>query len=611
VTALDWVVIGGFLAVTMGVGVALARRGGKSTTEFFLSGRNLPWWLAGTSILATSLSCDTPLHVTKVIREQGLAGAWLYWSGLLFVPMVTFLFARLWRRAGVMTDCEFVELRYSGRVAAVQRFCMALFRLFIIQAITLGWVFLGMAKITTVMLDLPPTISMLGIEVGSSVAVVLALVALTVAYTAMSGLWGVVANDFIQFVVALGGSILLAVFAVRKVGGIEGLKAGLDSINAVDGHAMSFAPNSGDTGLGIGTFLVYCLVLGWASAEADGGGNKAQRFLSCRSEGHALAGSIWDIMVQNIIRNWPWYIVALVSLVLYPTMADHEMVYPRMIADLLPSGMRGLVVGSLFMAFLSTVSTHLNLAASYAVNDLYRRFFVRDRSDRHYMRVSRITILLFAGLVATLALSMTSVLEALKLKGELMSGLGLVVILRWYWHRINPWSEIAAMVTSIVTTLLVRYAGIGVEPVANLLGIDPVRGDLFPVRLLIIVVASASVMLTVTFLTRPSDPETLRRFFERVRPPGPGFRKVAAGTSVRADPLGPQLVNWALASVFVICGMLAMGKMLLGFPLQSALLVTVAAAVGWILLKRLRPGTPRGSTAGADTGGGTGGGNRE
>lgn len=600
-TAWDWVVIGAFMLGTMGVGVALAKRGGKSTTEFFLSGRNLPWWLAGTSILATSFSCDTPLHVTKVIREQGLAGAWLYWSGLLFVPMVTFLFARMWRRAGVMTDCEFVELRYSGRIAAVQRFCMALFRLSIIQAITLGWVFLGMSKIAAAMLDLPPTIELAGFHIASSVAVVLVLVALTVIYTAMSGLWGVVANDFIQFIVALGGSAYLAYAAVRKVGGIDGLKAGLASTGAVDGHALSFLPNTGESGLGIGTFLIYCLILGWANAEADGGGNKAQRFLSCRSEGHALAGSIWDIMIQNIIRNWPWYIVALASLVLYPTMADHEMAYPRMIADLLPAGLRGLVVGSLFMAFLSTVSTHLNLAASYAVNDLYRRFFVRERSDRHYLRVSRVMVVVFAGLVATIALSMTSVLEALKLKGELMSGLGLVVILRWYWHRINPWSEIAAMATSVGTAILVRFTGFGVATVASLVGIDPVRGDLFPVRLLIIVLTSAAVTLAVTLMTRPSDPETLRRFYERVRPPGPGFRAVARSAGMAVEPLAPQLANWALASVFVVCGMLAMGKLLLGHPFQSAGLATAAALVGWLLLKRLRPRAGR-TSAGPSTG---------
>jgi len=592
VTALDWVVIGGFLAVTMGVGLALAKRGGKSTTEYFLSGRNLPWWLAGTSILATSFSCDTPLHVAKVIREQGLAGAWLYWSGLLFVPMVTFLFARLWRRAGVMTDCEFVELRYSGRIAAVQRFCMALFRLFVIQAITLGWVFLGMSKIAAVMLDLPPTVTVAGLEVSSSAAVMLVLVAMTVAYTSMSGLWGVVANDFIQFVVAMGGSAYLAYAAIRHVGGVDGLKAGLAATGAVDGHALSFLPNEGGSGLGLGTFLVYCLVLGWANAEADGGGNKAQRFLSCRSEGHALAGSIWDIMVQNILRNWPWYLVALASLVVFPTAADHEMTYPLMIAELLPAGMRGLVVGSLFMAFLSTVSTHLNLAASYAVNDLYRRFLVRERTDRHYLAVSRATVVAFAGLVAFVALSMTSVLEALKLKGELMSGLGLVVILRWYWHRINPWSEIAAMATSVGTTLLVRFTGVGVAPVARLLGIDPATGDLFPVRLLIIVTASAAVMLAVTLATRPSDPDTLRRFYERVRPAGPGFRRIAESLGMRPEPLAPLLGHWALASAFVICGMLAMGKLLLGHPAQSAGLATGAAGVGWLLLRRLRGGKP-------------------
>jgi Na+/proline symporter len=583
---LDWIIVAAFLIGVLFLGASVARRSKGSLADFFVSGRNLPWWLAGTSLLATSFSCDTPLHVTKIIRQHGLSGAWFYWTALLFAPMVPFLFARLWRRARVVTDCEFIEMRYSGRPAVVLRAFMALFRTFAIEAITMGWVVLGMAKVVAAIVDLPPTITLWeGAAVQSHVAVVALLVAFGVSYTAMSGLWGVVVTDFVEFIVALVGAIVLAVVAVKAVGGIDGLVAGLEAQRPTGGGETSFLPPGEGAGLGVGSFLVYLLVLGWAHAESDGGGPKAQRFLACKDERHALLSGVWNVAVQNVIRNWPWYIAALASLVLYPSMADHEMAYPRMINDLLPIGLRGLLVASFFAAFLSTIDAHLSLSASYFINDLYRRFLVKRRSEAHYVGASRLAVVGMALVVGIVALQMTSVLEALKFKGELMSGLGLVLLLRWYWPRVTAWSELAAMGTSVATCLALRFADLGVTRTALFLGIDPVTGDLFPARLLIIVAVSSLVTIVVTLLVAPADKAHVEAFFAKVRPAGTRFGLVPGA---KPEPFLPHLLDWGLASLFVTCSMFFVGKLILGTWLEAGLLAAGAALSGGVLMRRLR-----------------------
>jgi Na+/proline symporter len=588
---IDWVIVGVFLVSMLAIGALLTGKGSGSMTDFFVSGRKLPWWLAGTSILATSFACDTPLHVTKVIREHGMSGAWFYWTALLFAPMIPFLFAGLWRRAGVVTDCEFIEFRYSGKVAAALRLFMALFRTFAMEAITLGWVILGMVKIIRPLMELPPEVTLLGIGVSSDALMVVALIGVAVLYTAMSGLWGVVTTDFVEFIIAMFGSIFLAVVSVKAVGGIDSLKDALVGHEGTGGRAIEFMPafEHGKGGLGIGSFIVYLLVLGWAHAESDGGGCKAQRFLACKNERHALLSGIWTITVQNIIRNWPWYFTALASLILFPTLADNEMAYPKMIATLMPAGLRGLMVAAFFAAFLSTVDTHLNLSASYAINDMYRRFVVKNATERHYIALSRLAVVAMAVLAGVIALQMGSILEALKLKGELMSGLGLVMLLRWYWPRVTAWSEIAAMVSSVGTCLVVRGTSLGIAPTAALLGIDPATDDLFPVRLLLIVAVSAVVTIVVTLIVKPGDPVKLAEFYERVRPPGVSV-KTATGETVR-EPLRPALVNWALASVFVASAMFCAGKLILGFPAEGMGLLVVALASGaWLGIRVARGG---------------------
>jgi len=587
-STLDWAIVVAFLVTMLVAGAVMSRRAKGSISDFFVSGRNLPWWLAGTSSLATSFACDTPLHVTKLIREQGLPGLWLFWSGLLFAGMLPFLFARLWRRAGILTDCELIELRYSGRVAAYLRAFMALFRTFCIAAITLGWVVLGMVKIVRAIVDLPAMIEVLpGVAVPGEICLTVVLVAIAVVYTAASGLWGVVATDAVEFVIAMGGAVVLAVIAVDRVGGVSAMKDALVNSPVAAGNAVDFVP-SGNGGLPIGSFIVYLLVLGWAHAEADGGGNKAQRYLACKNEGHALASGIWALAVQNMIRSWPWYVAALASIILYPTLTDHEMAYPMMIADLLPSGVKGLLIASFFAAFFSTIDTHLNLSASYLVNDLYRRFVRKDASEKHYVLASRLAVILMAGIVTVVALQMTSILDALKFKGELMAGFGLAVVLRWYWWRINAWSEIAAMTSSVVCSIVLRTTGIGVKPLAAFMGIDPVHGDLFPARILIIVAVSVVATLVVTLVTRPVDRKKLVAFYEKVKPGGLwNLPEIESGSRVSVLP---NVLNWLLCSLFIAASMFCVGKLVLGFPYQATALLALAVVSGFVLLRRVLKG---------------------
>jgi SSS family solute:Na+ symporter len=578
VTGLDWIVVAGFLASVVLVGILYSRRASESMEDFFVSGRNLPWWLAGTSILATSFSSDTPLHVTRVIREAGLGGAWFYWNGILAGLLVAFFFARLWRRAGIVTDAELIELRYSGRPAAALRGTIALFRSVVLELITLSWVILGMSKIARAVVGLPPRIGLplLG-AVDADTAVVVVLVLLALVYAASSGLWGVVVTDLIEFVLAMGGAVLLAVLAVQRVGGIEGLRQGLAE-SALGPGALEFLPSPSTVQLPAVAMVVYVGIQWWASAEIDGSGKRAQRFLACKDERHALASGVWNMAVQWIIRSWPWYLAALTSVVIYPQLTDAETAYPRLIADLMPVGLKGLMVAAFLAAFLSTVDSQLNLSASYLVNDLYRRFLARGRSARHYVQASRATTVLVAAVATALALALPSVLDAFRFKMELMAGLGLVYILRWFWWRVSAWTEIAALVAGVSTALLLQLAG----P----FGGTAAGAESFAWRVIVVVGVATAAALVATAFAPPEPIEQLRRFYRTVRPPALFWGPVA-----RLEPAAPSSITAAtfaqylLALVAVFGGMFALGKLLLGHLLQGLGLAALATVCGWIVIR--------------------------
>src|SRR2546427_10194349 len=390
-TIIDWLIIAAYFAFNIGIGFYYKARAGKSTSEFFLSGRNVPWWLAGTSMVATTFAADTPLVVTGFVARNGIAGNWLWWNLLASGMLTVFFYARLWRRAGVMTDIEFAEIRYSGPPAAFLRGFRALYLGLLMNCIILGWVNLAMAKILQLVF---------GISKGEALWIVVGLIVLTSAISTLAGLWGVLVTDLFQFVIKMGMVIVLAVVAVRAVGGIEAMKAKLaviDQLRATSGSrgsVLSFIPDVGSAWMPMLTFFVYIAVNWWATwypgAEPGGGGYVAQRMLSAKDEKHSLLATLWFNIAHYAVRPWPWILVALASLILFPGLKDPETGYIRVMIDYLPSSLRGLMVAAFAAAFMSTIATQLNWGASYLVNDFYRRFVRRDASEPHYVLASRL-----------------------------------------------------------------------------------------------------------------------------------------------------------------------------------------------------------------------------
>jgi Na+/proline symporter len=557
-STLDWGIIAGYCLFAVGVGIAFARRAGADTGSFFLSGRGLPWWLAGTSMVATSFASDTPLAVTGLVAKYGIAGNWLWWCFAFSSLMTVFFFSRLWRRARVVTDVELTELRYGGRPAAVLRGFKALYMAIPINCITMGWVILAMAKIFDAALGWPRVQS------------VILCVAIALVYSILSGLWGVVATDMLQFVLAMTGSVALAVVALDHVGGVDRLVAALNVPGGPGEGALDFFPGAGPLALPLTTFLVYIGVQWYSSFNADGGGIIIQRISAGRDERDSFLSTLWFCVAHYALRPWPWIVVALASLVVYPGLADPEMGYPKMMVDLLPSGWRGIMIASLLAAFMSTIDTHLNWGASYLVNDVYRRFLAPGRGERHYVLVSRLAILFMVLLAGGTSLLMESVSGAWMFLWSLGAGAGLVLILRWFWWRINAWSEIAAMVASLAATLLLT-AFTSLE-----------HGS----RLIVVVVASLAVWLVVTFLTAPVDETTLRDFVRRVRPPG-RWGPIAAGMERGAvAPVGPLLVSWVIGVVAVFALTFGLGRAILGDPATGGALIAGSLLLLAVVLKR-------------------------
>jgi Na+/proline symporter len=583
---LDWIVVAIFLCGVLGIGMWFSKRASGSLENFFLSGRNLPWWLAGTSILATSFASDTPLHVTRVIREEGLSGTWFYWSGILTHLVVTFWFARLWRRTGVLTDAEFTELRYSGRPAAVLRGTMGAIRGLFLEALTLAWVTLGMVKVVGIVLGLPETFEFVGITWSSNLMVVAVLMALVLVYSVSAGLWGVVVTDFIEFIVAMGGAVLVAVIGWNEIGGSEGLRDSLEKNDALSTSMLDFFPDFSQVDMSGLTMAVYLGVLWWANGAIDGSGKRAQRFLACRSEADALGSGIWNVAVQWIMRSWPWYVAALVSLVLYPELADPESAYPMLIKDLLPVGLKGLMVAAFLAAFMSTVDTHLNLSSAYVVNDLYKRFLVPDEQPAHYVRVARFSLVGLAIVTGLIALWLPSIFYAYKLKMELIGGLGGVILMRWLWWRVNAWCELTALGTSMFLAIGLHFSPI------NGRGMDD-----FAMRMLIIVGVSTLAWVIVAFCTEPEPREQLRAFYGRVGPPRWGWRPIAKDVPDAPDGFGTMaFVQALICAVFVFTGLFGIGFLILGPTGQGLILVGLSALscgiLLWLCFYRKEP-TPR------------------
>ncbi|MFO0605832.1 MAG: sodium:solute symporter family protein [Polyangiales bacterium] len=566
-TGLDWAVIAGFFALSIGVGLYFGRRGGKSVSEFFLSGRDVPWWLAGTSMVATTFSADTPLAVTGMVLRNGVAGNWLWWNAVASGMLTVFFFAALWRRAGVMTDVELVEIRYGGKPAAALRAFRAAYLALPINCIILGWVNLAMVKILGQTLGL-----------GRDAAVVLCL-ALTGLYVSVSGLWGVLVTDLVQFLVMMAMTVVLAVVAVDAAGGVAHIR------EALPPASLSFVPEVGSAWMPALTFAVYMGVQWWAAwypgAEPGGGGYVAQRIFSAKSERDGVYATLWFNVAHYCVRSWPWILTALACAVLYPRAADPEGAYVRVMVDHLPPSLRGLMMAGFLAAYMSTVATHLNWGASYLVNDLYKRFVRPDADEAHYVRASRAATVLTIIAAAIVTRHLDSVSGAWKVLLALGSGTGLVLILRWYWWRINAWSEISAMVASLVASLALRYGA----------GLDPDRPLDFAYLMLGTLGVTTVAWVAVTFATKPEDDRTLVAFYERVRPDGPGWAPVAAKSQAAPTAsagLGVRLRDWALGCALVYLSLFGVGKLVLGERALGASLLAGAAASAALLARDLR-----------------------
>ena len=591
-TAIDWAIVAAYFLLSTGIGFAFTKRGGESLNEYFLSGRNVSWWLAGASMVATTFAADTPLVVTGLVSQHGVAGNWLWWNMLMSGMLTVFFFARLWRRAHVMTDVEFAEIRYSGRPAAVLRGFRALYLALPINLIILGWVTRAMIKILTISLGLHD-VNVLGMNVSGEVLAVGICFVITVAYSAGAGMWAVLWTDLVQFVIKMTAVIILAVYAVRAVGGMGALKAGLTTHFGSADAALSVLPvKVTPTGIEAYAWMpllalaVFLSVQWWAAwypgAEPGGGGYIAQRIFSAKTERDGVLATLFFNVAHYAIRPWPWIITGLCTILLYPQgigpTHDHEAAYVQAFVDLLPTPWRGFMMAGFAAAYMSTVGTQLNWGASYLVNDFYKRFLKKNETEKHYVMMSRLaTVFLFLA-SALVTMQLQTIEGAWKFLLALGSGTGLVLILRWYWWRINAWSEISAMIASFVISLIM----IGVFK--NRFAPGDLRADAWV--MLVTVVLSTIVWLVVTYATKPEPEATLDAFYRRVRPGGPGWAKVSARAGFGREGIpGGALAwtNWIAGIVAVYASLFGIGKIVLGNLLQGLIMLAVAVlAFGWI-----------------------------
>jgi SSS family solute:Na+ symporter len=583
---IDWVIIVASTFVCFFPSLFFGKRASRNTSEFFVSGRAVPWWLAGLSMVATTFSSDTPNLVTDIVRRNGVAGNWVWWAFTLTGVATVFFYARLWRRSGVLTDLEFYELRYSGKAAAVVRGFRSVYLGFFFNAIIMATVNLAACKIANVLFGLPRWKTLL------------VIFALNVIFAEVAGLWGVLVIDMVQFFIMMTGVIAAAYFAVRYVGGLGSLVSALSARAGPNGlHYLNLLPdfrNHWDMALAV--FIMPLAVQWWAvwypGAEPGGGSYIAQRMLASKSEKDSLGSVLFFNLAHYVLRPWPWILVALSSIIVFPELADiqkafphidprllgHDIAYPAMIR-FLPVGFIGLMIGGLLAANSSTILTHLNWGASYLVHDFYRRFIRRDATEKHYVRVGRIStvgLFLFASL---LVFVLETAKDSFDIILQVGAGTGLLYLVRWFWWRVNAWCEVSAMVSSFgisVVLLVLRRAGI----------IVPTH------YALIMTVAFTTICWLLTAFWGPrTDTPTLVSFYRKVRPFGPGWKRIRAEAGIsEAEASGKHeniplaLVGWAAGTATIWSALFMLGNFLYGRRTYAFILLVVFLASGSILL---------------------------
>ncbi len=583
ITFADWCVVAAYFLVNLLIGLYYRKKASGSTDDFFVSGREVSWWLAGTSMVAATFAADTPLAVTGFVATQGIAGNWLWWSFLFSGMMTVFFFARMWRRSEIITDVQLVELRYAGKPAAFLRGFRALYFGLLMNCLIVGWVNLAMEKIL---------ITVLGITKFQAILVIFGIIAITSLYTFISGLWGVLWTDLIQFVLKMTMVTVLAFYGLRAVGGMQVLMGKLHAVDAArranggSGSILSFIPGLHSAWM---PFLTFAMLLGvnwWANwypgAEPGGGGYVAQRIFCARDEKNSLWATLWFNIAHYALRPWPWIITALASVVLYPDLKDKEIGYIKVWVDYLPSAWSGLMLAAFAAAYMSTIATQLNWGSSYIVNDFYRRFLVRDRDERHYVFASKVATAFLAVLGAAVSLVMTSVAGAWQLLLGVGAGTGAVYLLRWYWWRINAWSEVSAMTAAALTTVALSIPASSGAPLIHFVGSAP---EVFAKSTLFTVAITTVVWLLVTFLTEPEPQSKLLEFYRRVRPLPAGWKRIAAlAPDVRASHDGwYNLMDWLLGCLMVYMALFGSGKIILGEPKIGIIFLAVSAVSGYLI----------------------------
>jgi len=588
-TLLDWSAIVLYLGITLMLGLYFRSRSGKSVDDYFVSGRNVSWWLAGTSIVATTFAADTPLVVTGLVYTQGIAGNWLWWAFLLSGMMTVFLFARLWRRSGLLTDVQFAEMRYSGKPAAFLRGFRAIYLGLLMNCLILGWVTKAMTSIVAVTL---------GVSDRNALAIcVLFLIPFTGLYVALGGLWGVLWTDLFQFALKMAIVIAVAWYAVVAAGGMNSLLSRLAEMRVAAGSgagdATAFFPDfsrpfsqEGIWLLPVLTFVVNIGLQWWAfwypGAEPGGGGYIAQRIFSAKDERNGLLAVLWFNVAHYALRPWPWILTALAAVVLYPHLEHPETGYMLIVSQHVPPALRGIVIAGFMAAFMSTIATQLNWGASYLVSDFYRRFIKRDADDKHYVLISRLATVLLVIASAGISVLLSDIRSGWQVVLEVGAGTGGVYLLRWYWWRINAWSEISAMATALVVTIGLRWT----EPFS---GTNPV---VFAKTALATTVATTLVWLIATYATKPEPEEILVKFYRSVRPHVTGWQAIArmAPDVTPTRDLGRNLLSWILGCVMVYLALFGLGHVLLGPFWEGIGLLTVSAICAGALYSNISRG---------------------
>ncbi len=606
----DWLIVICYMILIIWIGVKLQKRASGSIEDFFISSRKLSWWLIGTSMVATAFASDTPLFITSLVRKYGIGGAWYYCNASINGIISAFVFAPLWRRSLAVTDAEFREMRYSGRSGKVLRSVWAIHRGVLGNCITMGWVILAVIKMGKVALGLPPEVVIMSYQINSTILLTVGVLIIVLIYSTLSGLWGVVVIDFVQFFVAFIGSVVLAILSIKHIGGIEVFKEKIMASPEAGADFLKIVPSFGTVAMMY--FIVGLTVLWWSSIWVDGGIMMAQRTLAAKDERHAVLGRYWGNLAQMGIIVWPWIIIALCSLIIFPASkfpelaSDPESAYPKMIVTIMPSVLRGFIVAAFLAAFMSTVDSLINNTSSYMVNDIYKRFLVRNAAPGNYVLMGRLGMILATAIGGFIAIISKEILVLSMLIVEITAGVGMIFILRWLWWRINAWSELTSYMTGLTGAFLIKtkigktilmQIALFLAPQSKASGIrnfftETMNGiGGFPFRMIFLALFTTVICLVVTLLTKPCETDHLIRFYKKIKPPGPGWRKIhniAGPLAYEKGQIKFKVSTVLVGAVFFYAVFFALGKLPLGYYNTGIIALLISILSGMYLWKTMK-----------------------